>query len=417
MKNNRLIASETHLLFGSVGIESLYRFVVGVLLLTMFMAFPTSHICADADSRTPDGFALPQEGHSFSFPRDHGSHPEFKLEWWYITGHLWNSEKQRFGFQATFFRQAGPRSGTGSIHQSTAFEHSPLFLGHMAILDVASGKFIHQSRLNRNGWDAGADQERLRVWNGNWSLSGTNATTRPEWGAASQLHLGLTGSIRGEASVSLHMMPEKAMVIFGTNGVSRKADDPNASSYYMTFPQLKANGTLAWMGREFSVEGEAWMDHEISSGQLGEDQVGWDWICVQLRDGREFMSYRMRKSDGSMDRNSSLTWIDLLGKLHKVGTSEFDWKTNRTWRSPITGANYPCAIQISTRDPATGTPLVLQMEPLCDSQELADELGGVAYWEGACRVKDQGGKEIGQAFLELTGYAGNLGARLKATKR
>ncbi|NWG04255.1 MAG: hypothetical protein HXY44_15490, partial [Syntrophaceae bacterium] len=39
------------------------------------------------------------------FPRDHGSHPEFRTEWWYFTGNLADSSKKGFGYQLTFFRQ------------------------------------------------------------------------------------------------------------------------------------------------------------------------------------------------------------------------------------------------------------------------------------------------------------------------
>eukprot|EP01035_Chromulina_nebulosa_P052178 gene52178-71138_t len=114
-------------------------------------------LCAQVPLTTADGFAVPQAGKAFSFPRDHGSHPEFKLEWWYVTGHLYaeGAAGRRFGFQATFFRQAAPDKST------------QLHLAHMAIVDVATGKFLHQERLNRAGWDASAATATLDVRQGN----------------------------------------------------------------------------------------------------------------------------------------------------------------------------------------------------------------------------------------------------------
>ena len=44
---------------------------------------------------------------TFSFPEDHGPHPTFRTEWWYVTGNLHTEESgHRFGFQLTFFRSA-----------------------------------------------------------------------------------------------------------------------------------------------------------------------------------------------------------------------------------------------------------------------------------------------------------------------
>jgi predicted secreted hydrolase len=172
---------------------------------------------------TPDGFAVPQPGQRFEFPRDHGSHPDFKIEWWYVTGHLFGEADQRFGFQATFFRRAAPRSKDGeeSSAGSDSFDHGELHLAHMALLDVRGGRFVHEERLNRRGWDAGAATNTLAVWNGNWSLRlGTNDT------GSMMLH----GSVRGTAAFALTLTPSKPLVVFGEKRVSRKAAEPTAAS-------------------------------------------------------------------------------------------------------------------------------------------------------------------------------------------
>lgn len=334
---------------------------------------------------TPDGFALPQPGRVFQFPRDHGSHPEFRTEWWYVTGHLNAPNGQRFGFQVTFFRQAATAAG------------EPLFLAHCALLDVGGQKFLHEERLNREGWDAASSTTALDVRNGNWSLRMNG----------DQLELAAT--IRADAQLTLTLRPGKPLVVFGTEGVSRKGTSPAAASHYLTWPRLEASGRLRVAGQTHDVTGQAWMDHEFSSSQLDEGQVGWDWASLQLNDGTEVMVYRMRRADGSSDpAGTSLAWIDKQGGVRQIGAGDFRWTATRRWTSPRTKADYP----IGARIEAEGR--TFELRPLRGDQELGSEVSGLPYWEGACDVLDAHGQVIGRAFLELAGYAGNLASHLKA---
>lgn len=369
------------------------------LAAAMRAAAPTTPVTS-----TADGFAVPQPGHRFIFPRDHGSHPDFKIEWWYLTGHLYTAETpaRRFGFQATFFRQAGPRTDAPAVSATFGSEH--LFLAHMALVDVQTGRFLHEERLNRPGWDAAAATDTLDVRNGDWSLrlaDPADARPAPE--------LELRGGIHAEAAFALTLRAAKPLVIFGEDGVSRKGADPTAASYYLTFSRLAAAGELTLhteRGPErLRVTGEAWMDHEISSSQLGAGQVGWDWLSVHFTDGRELMLYRLRLRDGTADPVSSLTWVDAAGRTQRT---PFTWDVLDRWRSPETGAAYPSRIRISTTDPATGAAVTLVVEPLVAAQEIPGSLGGIPYWEGACRIRDAAGRELGSAYMELTGYAKDL---------
>jgi predicted secreted hydrolase len=334
--------------------------------------------------KTSDGFAVPQPGHVFAFPRDHGSHPEFKIEWWYLTGHLFAADGRRFGYQATFFRSAAPDKTTH------------LHLAHMALINVATGRFYHQERLNREGWDAGSSTNTLDLHNGPWSLRFTDETAE---------RMELRGGIRAEAGFNFTLTPAKPLVIFGENGVSRKGAAPTAASYYLTFPRLRTEGTLTLGTETFTIAGESWMDHEISSSQLDKNQVGWDWVSVHFKDGRELMFYRLRLRDGLSDPASSLTWVDAAGRTQK---SDFKWDVIDRWTSPTTGAVYPIRVRLTTTDPSTGKLIALILDPLAKNQELTGNLGGIPYWEGACRVLDADGRELGNAYMELTGYAKDL---------
>jgi predicted secreted hydrolase len=274
----------------------------------------------------------------------------------------------------------------------------------MALLDVQAGRFIHEERLNRPGWDAESSTNTLAVRNGNWSLRlGTNASGP----------LSLQGSIRGETAFSLELMPTKPLVVFGENGVSRKGASPTASSYYLTFPRLEVTGEVKVNGRDQVVRGQAWMDHEISSSQLDDDQAGWDWACLQLKDGRDIMAYRMRRKNGSTDPFSSLAWVDAQGVVTNLNSAQFTWTAIRTWKSPNTGGIYPVQVKLTTTDPATGQPATFTLEPLVLQQELDGTLGGISYWECACRVLDEKPEDVGSAYLELTGYVGSLTERFR----
>ena len=378
------------------------RFFATLLFATLGALGAATPLGAQPPLTTPEGFAVPQPGHRFVFPRDHGNHPDFKIEWWYVTGHLGADGGRRFGFQATFFRSAGPR-GAADINPS--FGSGQIFLAHMALLDVSTGKFLHQEKLNRAGWDAASASGTLDVRNGPWSLRLADPTD-----PSPTPRLELTGGIRADAAFTLTLTPAKPLVIFGENGVSRKGADPAAASYYLTFSRLRAEGELtlataadaASAPAKFRVTGEAWMDHEISSSQLSAGQVGWDWLSVQFTDGRELMLYRLRLADGTADPASTLTWVDAAGQTQRA---PFTLEVLDRWTSPATGAAYPSRLRLSTTDPRTGTAVRLLVEPLAKNQELTGALGGIPYWEGACRIRDESGRELGSAFLELTGYA------------
>ncbi len=355
-------------------------------------------VFAGAPMASAEEWNVPRVGHRLEFPRDHGSHPDFKIEWWYLTGHLFAGER-RFGFQATFFRLG---QQPVEVPAGEDFGAEQLYLAHMGLSDPETGRFLHEERLNRGGWDAGAMVGDLDVHNGNWTL-------RREGN-----DLLLEGSIRAEAALSLKLVPKKAHVIFGEDGISRKGPEGTASSYYITFPRLAAEGRLELDGVKLDVSGEAWMDHEISSSQLDEDQIGWDWTCIQFADGREIMGYVLRTKGGGISEYSKLVWIDRDGTLTHVQSGDYRWSHEGIWKSPDTGAAYPVSPLITTRDPADGRERRLRLVPLMEQQEMTGGSGGVSYWEGACDVIDEdSGEAVGRAYLEMTGYADDIGQKLR----
>ncbi len=350
-----------------------------------------------------EGYRIPSNPDALEFPQAHGSHPDFRLEWWYLTGHLYTETERRFAFQATFFRYADPPEERRNLISNRDFGAGLIHLAHMAILDTESGEHAHRERINREGWDAVAKEGGLDIRNGNWSLRMTDETRET---------LELRGTAGAGNEFTLELEPEKPRVFFGEHGLSLKGEEPTSRSYYISFPRLRAEGSLSWQGERHGVSGRAWMDHEISSGQLTDEQIGWDWAGIQLDDGREIMTFQLRRKDGAIDPFSYLGWVDRNGELRHYGAGEFHWELGEEWESPETGARYPLGIVVVAPDPELdGAETRLTLKPLVKEQEFVGR-GGLAYWEGACDVLDRDGEKVGTAFVEMTGYAGSLQGRL-----
>ncbi len=333
------------------------------------------------------GFAIARPEAVLEFPRDHGSHPEFKTEWWYITGHL-DSSDQDLGFQITFFRSANKNAPQDNSEQ--------IYLAHAAILDKQSGEFIHEERLNTDDWNADAQTGSLELYNGNWYLKMKDTDTE---------QMLTRFSIKGAGSFELTLTPSKEKTLFGENGYSKKGDEKGAASHYITFTRLRVTGTHSQKDKKTQLTGVAWMDHEFSSSQLSSEQIGWNWSSLILDDGSEVMAYVMRREDGRIDANSRLTLISPTGDKTEHKGSSFAWTPIRTWTSPDTGASYPIEYEISWNDQR------LHVKPFAENQELIGSIGKFEYWEGACEVLDENGRRIGLAYTELTGYTESLNGK------
>jgi predicted secreted hydrolase len=328
------------------------------------------------------------------FPRDHGSHDEARVEWWYVTGHLFTPAGKRFGYQVTFFRTGildEPRGARESV-----FAARDLFLAHFARTDVTAGAFRYAELIHRTGPGAAfAREDRLDVVNEDWSLEEIEGRF---------LLRARDGGGTAPEEISLLLTPDKPAVLNGPNGVSRKGAEPEAVSRYVSFTRLSTAGWWTADGKSERVTGSSWMDHEWGPGSLSGESVGWDWFGLQLLDGRDLMLYRMRKKSGSPSPFSSGTLVSREGKSIMLGSADFFLEETGSWRSPRTGATYPARwiLRVPSAD------LAVEVVPLVAGQELVTEKSThVTYWEGACDVRAPGGAApIGRAYVEMTGYAG-----------
>ena len=333
-------------------------------------------------------------GKALVFPQDFGAHPDYRTEWWYITGWLRDAAGVERGFQLTFFRV---RTRIGEDNPSR-FAPRQLVLAHAAVADPATGRLRHAERSGRAYPGlVEALEGRTAVRVDDWLLEG---------GDSSQA--GYRSRIDAEDfGFALDFTPDRAPVLNGREGYSQKAPDPLNASYYYSRPQLAVSGTLRLDGEPVAVSGHAWLDHEWSSEILPEGARGWDWIGINLADGGGLMAFRMRDHEGrAIWAAASTSARD--GRVRVHAPAEVRFEPLRLWRSPRTGIEYPVewAVTVAERR--------YRLRPLMDDQELDSRAStGAIYWEGAVRLHEveeggEDGPELGRGYLEMTGYAERL---------
>ena len=341
---------------------------------------------------------IAKPGLVYEFPRDHGAHPSYKTEWWYFTGSFRNTQDadQLFGFELTFFRQ-GIRPPGSEPQTESRFIVPAFAFAHLALTDLPGNRFLFDQKItrgafNESGWAVPGAVGTL-AWIDDWTLE-----LLPD-GA-----FRLRGASK-DFALNLKLTSTKPPVIHGVNGISQKAEGEGRASYYYSMTRLKVGGELKLNGKTIPVAGESWFDHEWATNQLAADQVGWNWLSLQLEDGTEVMLYQMRLKNGGVDAKSSATFVDRDGSSTHFTVDEFKFEPGRKrWKSPATGAEYPMEWRVSIPR--------LQMEFMVqtpmEKQELA--LPPIAYWEGLIYAKGtRNGKPIaGHGYVELTGYSGPL---------
>jgi predicted secreted hydrolase len=332
-------------------------------------------------------------GYKFEFPRDHASHPDYKIEWWYYTGNVKAADGRRFGYQVTFFRVGVDHTPSNPSRWAIRDLH----MTHLAVSDATGRRYRYSEKLSRGGPGlAGARTDRYHVWNDDWTA------TLDDKGH----HVLRANS--PQAAIDLSLAEGKPPAINGVNGISQKGAQAGNASHYYSLTRMPTTGTIAIDGEKFTVTGDSWMDHEFGTSFLEPEQRGWDWLSIQLSDGRELMLYQLRRADGSRDPRSSGTIVDRSGRSSHLANDDFTLTPGRRQFTSKNGAVYPIewivGIPSQHLDLTVTTPL--------DDQELSLERStGIAYWEGMIDVagKTGGVAVTGSGYLEMTGYHGSLG--------
>lgn len=322
-------------------------------------------------SEAQQGFTQAVPGMRIELPRDLGAHRDFRLEWWYLTANLRNGAGERFGVQWTLFR-VGLRPGPYDDREA-AWRRDEIWLAHAALSRPHDHRFAARSGRGGTG-QAGVQAAPFRAWIDHWQLESRG----PQW------RLSVDAD---DFRYRLQLSPQGPPVFHGDRGFSAKSADGGGSMYF-SYPLLAIDGELEVDGERFAVTGQGWFDREWSSQYLQPDQQGWDWLSLQLDDGRQLMLFRIR---GREDFYTG-TLIGDDGAVRSLGAGDFSLaplrhRDSRYGRVPV---------DWRLRLPVADLDLEIRSWP-------GDywNSGRLRYWEGPVEV---GGSHNGRGYLEMTGY-------------
>ncbi len=351
---------------------------------------PSSLIAALSDPQV-EGFALATEPNNIEFPRDLGAHNDYQTEWWYYTGNLATEEGREFGFQFTIFRRAlEPADNEQSDIEQSDWRTKQIYLVHFTVSDIAEEQFYHSERYARGGAGlAGAQAEPYRVFVEDWFVEEVDdgdvmlSAETPQYA----LNLNLTQTL--------------PPILHGKGGLSAKSLEAGNASYYYSFVQQIAEGTVRIDDETFNVTGKAWKDHEYSTSVLTEGALGWDWFSLQFDDGSALMLFQIRKVGGEIEPASSGTFVYPNGETEAINREDWQLSVDSRWESRETSASYPTAWTLNI--PKLG--LELTGAAKMENQELVLTAG--SYWEGAVDFTGmREGKNVStEGYVEMTGYA------------
>ena len=379
---------------------------------------------AAAEAVADDGAVVSPE-RRLAFPRDHGAHIGSAIEWWYVTGWLAANVDRPdpakvdaqglTGFQITFFRS---RTGLAETLPGRLAPRQLLF-AHAAVtrLDAAAGRrHRHGQRMARWNGDPARPAVHAASADTDLALAGWRLWRDPSIAGAihapaGAIHVpaGAEPGYRAEVLVTeagfalqLKLQPTQPILLQGQSGYSRKGPATAQASHYLSQPQLDVQAQLTLDGRQQTLRGRAWLDHEWSNSLLAGDAVGWDWIGINMVDGSALTVFVLRRADGSA------LWAG--GSFRRVGAApgnfapnEVQMRPGRIWTSPATGGRYPVVWRIET---PVGT---FELAALIDEQELDSRAStGAVYWEGLAELRDAAGRRAGLGYLEMTGRVAPL---------
>ena len=373
--------------------------ILALGLFSLFLSILT--IGALSFAADPDGYLSVSGPCNLVFPKDHGSHPGYRTEWWYYTGNLEAETGNRYGFQLTFFRSQinAPGDEKRWPHPPSVWRTRQIYLGHAAITDIFNKRHLQSELMARGTLGmAGASQEAIDtiVFIKNWSAK-----------IGADRHLLKT--VTDDFSYELTLKPVKPPVLHGQAGYSRKGSTPERASCYYSLPRLKTEGALTIGGKTIPVRGLSWMDHEFSTAPLEPGIIGWDWFSLQLSDQTEIMLFLLRNEEGRFNPASSGTFIDVSGKPRHLTKDDFRVDVLDSWKSPRSQAVYPVHWRL------TVFPLAIQLTVqanISDQEMQTPATTGVTYWEGSISINGSVGKYPvkGSGYVELTGYAKSFNA-------
>jgi predicted secreted hydrolase len=324
-----------------------------------------------------NGFAEVVPGKHFDFPGDHGPHPDFRIEWWYVTANLTDAAGHAYGAQWTLFRQAA-RPGP----QGEGWASQQLWMAHAAVTRADTHRSAEKFARGGVG-QAGVEAKPFLAWIDDWQMTGSERTDDQALAP-----LDVTASASNFA-YALHLDAGLPVVLQGEAGYSRKSERGQAS-YYYSQPFYRASGHISFDDGPIEVSGQAWLDREWSSQPLSPDQRGWDWFALHFASGEKLMLYRIRQADRA--NAISGTFIAKDGSATPFGPDGIDVTPKDAIE--IAGHRLPVTWHIAIAARA----IAIDCTPLNPKAWMATS---VPYWEGPISFT---GSHDGVGYLELTGY-------------
>jgi predicted secreted hydrolase len=327
--------------------------------------------------RDAEGFAAVVPGRALTFPADHGPHPDYRIEWWYLTANLADAAGNAYGVQWTLFRQA---MAAGA--QQDGWANAQIWMGHAALTSATTHRSSETFARGGVG-QAGAQAQPFRAWIDAWEMRGSDAMSAM---TLSPMALAASGA---DFSYALQLSADRSLVLQGDAGYSKKSERGQASHYYSQ-PWFKASGSLTIDDKQVTVSGQAWMDREWSSQPLASDQTGWDWFSLHLADGNKLMLFRLRQGNGN--NYFSGNWITPDGKSEQLASSAISMTP--TALTEVADRKLPTSwrVAIASRGVA------IETAPLNAQAWMGTSF---AYWEGPIILR---GSHSGVGYLEMTGY-------------
>lgn len=338
-----------------------------------------------------EGFSRTNTPWHFQFPRDHGAHPDYKTESWYLTGYLVTAAGRRFGFQLTFFRLGLKPPGT--VLRDSAWATSEIYRGHFALTDVASDRFYAAERFSRAALGlSGSQQNPVRVWLENWEMKFMHDDK--------DLPGFLVRASGADIDVELDMQSLKPAILSGGNRRSDEERVSSASFHSYILTRVHNRGTIRVGTEVFQGEGLAWLDRAWGQIPLPAGPIVWDRFLLQLDDNSEIMGFKLRRRAGGGKPMSTGMWIKPDGSIQRFGQNEVIINSLDDWKNPRDSTHYPARWQF--RIPSIS--MKLEIIPHVADQAIDHSM---RYWGGAVHARGEFiGKPIdGQGFVELTGYA------------
>jgi predicted secreted hydrolase len=342
-------------------------------------------------------FAKALDPYDFSFPQDHGSHEEFKTEWWYYTGNLEDANGHEFGYQLTVFRNGLEPIFDAEDKKNVLnnWQTKEIYMAHFAITDINNKKFYSFEKLGRESLgQAGARANPYKIWVKNWSIQSSPKAT------AENIFPIILRAQDKNISMKLNLKPVKPVTLQGLDGLSQKSSGAGNASYYYSISKLASKGKIQIGDQVFKVKGFSWLDREFSTSSLGDTLAGWDWFALQLENNVEIMYYRLRDQENNTDIvHSGGVIIDAAGEKHPFTAQDIILNSTEKFKSKYSGAEYPISwtMEIPKLD------LKVKIKPLLKDQEHQNNY---PYYEGAIEVNGEFSKNkiTGKGYMELVGY-------------